>query len=88
VARRLVLVRITVECGGFTRAADACLTANHTSALLTESLATMADLDLGVRTGVTVGRDGSATTPTAVRVVLLADARTANGWRILTAFPD
>lgn len=44
--------------------------------------------DLGVRTGVTIGRDGSATTPTAVRVVLLADARTANGWRILTAFPD
>lgn len=32
-------MRITVECGGFTRAADACLTANHTSALLTESLA-------------------------------------------------
>ena len=33
-------MRITVECGGFTRAADACLTANHTSAVLTESLAT------------------------------------------------
>jgi hypothetical protein len=32
-------VRISVECGGFTRAADACLTANQTSALLTQSLA-------------------------------------------------
>ena len=32
-------MRISVECGGFTRAADACLTANHTSAALTESLA-------------------------------------------------
>jgi hypothetical protein len=32
-------VRITVECGGFTRAADACLTANQTSAVLTDSLA-------------------------------------------------
>ncbi len=31
-------MRITVECGGFTRAADACLTANQTSAVLTESL--------------------------------------------------
>jgi hypothetical protein len=34
-----VLVRITVECGGFTRAADACLTANQTAAVLTHSLA-------------------------------------------------
>ena len=33
-------MRISVECGGFTRAADACLTANHVSALVTESLAT------------------------------------------------
>jgi hypothetical protein len=32
-------VRISVECGGFTRAADACLIANHTSAVLTESVA-------------------------------------------------
>jgi hypothetical protein len=32
-------VRISVECGGFTRAADACLTANQTSAVLTRSLA-------------------------------------------------
>jgi hypothetical protein len=31
-------VRITVECSGFTRAADACLAANHVAALLTESL--------------------------------------------------
>ncbi|MBL0749276.1 WXG100-like domain-containing protein [Nocardioides baculatus] len=31
-------MRITVECGGFTRAADACLTANQTSALLVTSL--------------------------------------------------
>ncbi|HEY0641841.1 MAG TPA: RNase A-like domain-containing protein [Nocardioides sp.] len=33
-------MRISVECGGFTRAADACLTANHVSAVLVESLAT------------------------------------------------
>jgi hypothetical protein len=32
-------VRISVECGGFTRAADACLTANHVSALAVDSLA-------------------------------------------------
>lgn len=32
-------MRISVECGGFTRAADACLTANQTAAVLTESLA-------------------------------------------------
>ncbi|SEB59461.1 hypothetical protein SAMN04489844_0627 [Nocardioides exalbidus] len=32
-------MRISVECGGFTRAADACLAANQTSALLTQSLA-------------------------------------------------
>ena len=31
-------MRITVECSGFTRAADACLTANHVAALLTQSL--------------------------------------------------
>ncbi len=32
-------MQISVECGGYTRAADACLTANHTSAVLTEALA-------------------------------------------------
>lgn len=32
-------MRISVECGGFTKAADACLTANQTAAVLTESLA-------------------------------------------------
>lgn len=32
-------MRISVECGGFTQAADACRTANQTAALLTESLA-------------------------------------------------
>lgn len=32
-------MRISVECGGFTRAADACRTANQTAAVLTESLA-------------------------------------------------
>ncbi|WP_210649176.1 RNase A-like domain-containing protein [Nocardioides sp. SYSU D00065] len=32
-------MRISVECGGFTEAADACRTANHISAVLTESLA-------------------------------------------------
>lgn len=32
-------MRITVECGGFTRAADACLTANQAAAVLTDSLA-------------------------------------------------
>ena len=33
-------MRISVECGGFTRAADACLTANQVSALVVDSLAT------------------------------------------------
>lgn len=32
-------MRISVECGGFTRAAEACLTANQTAAVLTRSLA-------------------------------------------------
>ena len=32
-------MRIAVECGAFTEAADACLTANQVSALLAESLA-------------------------------------------------
>ena len=31
-------MRLSVECGGFTRAADACRTANQVAALLTESL--------------------------------------------------
>ena len=31
-------MRISVECGGFTRAAEACLTANQTGAVLTRSL--------------------------------------------------
>ena len=31
-------MRLSVECGGFTRAADACRTANQIAALLTESL--------------------------------------------------
>ncbi|HEU4337315.1 MAG TPA: hypothetical protein VFR45_08390, partial [Nocardioides sp.] len=31
-------MRVMVECSGFTRAADACLTANHVAALLTQSL--------------------------------------------------
>ena len=31
-------MRVMVECGGFTRAADACLTANQVAALLTQSL--------------------------------------------------
>lgn len=32
-------MQINVECGGFTRAADACLTANQTAAVLTQALA-------------------------------------------------
>ncbi|MDZ5660641.1 hypothetical protein SFC79_02595 [Nocardioides sp. S-58] len=32
-------MQISVECGGFTRAADACLTANQTAAVLTQALA-------------------------------------------------
>ncbi|GAB3038721.1 hypothetical protein GCM10011376_33980 [Nocardioides flavus (ex Wang et al. 2016)] len=32
-------MRISVECGGYAEAADACRTANHVAALLTESLA-------------------------------------------------
>lgn len=35
----MVGVRISVECGGYIEAADACLTANQTSAVLTETLA-------------------------------------------------
>jgi hypothetical protein len=44
--------------------------------------------DLGRPTGHTVLRDGSVTTPTSVRVVLLAEPHAPSGWRILTAFPD
>lgn len=44
--------------------------------------------DLGVRTGTTVARDGTATHPTGLRVVLLPDPDARSGWRILTAFPD
>lgn len=50
-------MRISVECGGFTRAADACLTANHTAALLTESLASR----LGTRGGM-AGNDAASVT--------------------------
>ena len=47
-------MRITVECGGFTRAADACLTANHVAALLTQSL--------GSRLAATAGMAGDDAT--------------------------
>lgn len=47
-------MRITVECSGFTRAADACLTANHVAALLTESL--------GSRLSATAGMAGDDAT--------------------------
>lgn len=50
-------MRISVECGGFTRAADACLTANHTAALLTESLASR----LGAHGGM-AGNDAASVT--------------------------
>ena len=41
-------VRISVECGGFTRAGDACLAANHTSAVLTDSLASRLEASAGM----------------------------------------
>ncbi|HSF35941.1 MAG TPA: RNase A-like domain-containing protein [Nocardioides sp.] len=41
-------MRITVECSGFTRAADACLTANHVAALLTESLSSRLTTSAGM----------------------------------------
>ena len=50
-------MRITVECGGFTRAADACLTANQTSAVLTESLASRLSGGAGM-----AGDDATSTT--------------------------
>lgn len=37
-----------MECGGFTRAADACLAANHTSAVLTDSLASRLEASAGM----------------------------------------
>ncbi|WP_299925952.1 hypothetical protein [uncultured Nocardioides sp.] len=49
-------MRITVECSGFTRAADACLTANHVAALLTRSL--------GSRLAATAGMAGDDATST------------------------
>jgi hypothetical protein len=44
--------------------------------------------EIGVRTGTTLERNGSLTTPTGIRVVLVADPTARSGWRILTAFPD
>ncbi|GAA5108968.1 hypothetical protein GCM10023339_08540 [Alloalcanivorax gelatiniphagus] len=44
--------------------------------------------EMGERTGTTIARDGSAHSPTAIRVVLEADGNAPSGWRILTAFPD
>jgi len=49
-------VRISVECGGFTRAADACLTANQIAAVLT--------LALGTRLAGTAGMAGDDATST------------------------
>ena len=49
-------MRIAVECSGFTRAADACLTANHVAALLTRSL--------GSRLAATAGMAGDDATST------------------------
>lgn len=48
-------MRISVECGGYVEAADACRTANHLCALLTESLAGK----LGAYAGM-AGDDGSS----------------------------
>ena len=44
--------------------------------------------DLGTTTGTTLLADGSVSTPTSVRIVLLTDPHAPTGWRILTAFPD
>ncbi|RYC10469.1 RNase A-like domain-containing protein [Nocardioides zhouii] len=62
-------MRITVECGGFTRAADACLTANHTSAVLTESLP--------ARLGASAGMAGNDATSVGFAAAYDAGAREA-----------
>ena len=64
-----------MECGGYTRAADACLTANQTSAVLTEALAGRLAATSGMAgndatsTGFAAAYDGSA----RVAVAALAD---------------
>lgn len=62
-------MRISVECGGFTRAADACLTANQTSAVLTSSLT--------ARLGATAGMAGDDATSTTFATAYDAGAREA-----------
>ncbi len=62
-------MRISVECGGFTRAADACLTANQTSAVLTSSLTS--------RLAATAGMAGDDATSTAFATAYDAGAREA-----------
>ena len=62
-------MRISVECGGFTRAADACLTANQTSAVLTSSLTS--------RLASTAGMAGDDATSTAFATAYDAGAREA-----------
>ncbi len=68
-------MRISVECGGYTRAADACLTANHTSAVLTEALAG--------RLAASAGMAGDDATSTSFAAAYDAGAREA-----LTALAD
>ena len=62
-------VRISVECGGFTRAGDACLAANHTSAVLTDSLAS--------RLGASAGMAGNDATSADFAAAYDAGAREA-----------
>ena len=62
-------MRISVECGGFTRAADACLAANHTSAVLTESL--------GSRLATSTGMAGNDASSVEFAVAYDAGAREA-----------
>ncbi len=62
-------MRISVECGGFTRAADACLTANQTSAVLTSSLTS--------RLGPTAGMAGDDATSIAFAAAYDGGAREA-----------
>lgn len=62
-------MRITVECGGLTRAADACLTANHTSAVLLESLS--------VRLGASAGMAGNDATSVGFAAAYDSGAREA-----------
>ena len=46
------------------------------------------EADLGQITGTTVSKAGDVTVPTGVRVVLIRNPDTKDGWQLLTAFPN